>query len=72
MPHLPVISGDDFVKAMRKLGYQWDYTEGSHIILLHPSKGRLSVPRHKELGRGLLRNLIRDAGISRDEFLALL
>jgi predicted RNA binding protein YcfA (HicA-like mRNA interferase family) len=70
--HLPVISGDDFVKAMRKLGYQWDYTEGSHMILLHPSEGRLSVPRHKELGRGLLRNLIRDAGISRDEFLALL
>ena len=48
MPHLPVISGDDFARAMRKVGYQWDYSEGSHMILLHPSKGRLSVPRHKE------------------------
>ena len=72
MARLPVISGDDFVRAMRKIGYQWDHTEGSHMILLHPSKGRLSVPRHKELGRGLLRILIRDAGLTRDEFLGLL
>jgi predicted RNA binding protein YcfA (HicA-like mRNA interferase family) len=72
MPHLPIISGDDFVNAVKKIGYQWDHTEGSHMILLHPQKGRLSVPRHKELGRGLLRNLIRDVGITREEFIALL
>ena len=72
MARLPVISGDDFVKAMRKIGYVWDHTEGSHMILLHSSKGRLSVPKHKELGRGLLRALIRDAGLSREEFMALM
>ncbi len=72
MARLPVMSGDDFVKAMNKIGYIWDHTEGSHMILLHSSKSRLSVPRHKELGPGLLRALIRDAGLSRDEFLALL
>jgi len=69
---LPVVSGDDFVKAMRKVGYVWDHTEGSHMILLHSSKGRLSVPRHKELSQGLLRALIRDASISREEFIALM
>lgn len=72
MARLPVISGDDFGKVMRKIGYVWDHTEGSHMILLHPSRGRLSVPRHIELGRGLLRALIRDAGLTRDEFMALL
>ena len=72
MPHLPIISGDQFVKAMRKIGYNWDHTEGSHMILLHPSGRRLSVPRHPELGRGLLRALIRDAGLSREEFVNLL
>jgi predicted RNA binding protein YcfA (HicA-like mRNA interferase family) len=72
MPHLPVISGDDFVKAVKKIDYQLDHIEGSHMILLHPDKGRLSVPKHKELGRGLLRALIRDAGLTRDEFLKLL
>jgi len=69
---LPIISGDDFVKAMRKIGYVWDHTEGSHMILLHTSRGRLSVPRHKELGRGLLRALIRDVDLSREEFIALM
>lgn len=72
MARLPVISGDEFVKAMRKVGYVWDYTEGSHMILLHPSGRRLSVPRHKELGRGLLRSLIQDAGLTREEFVRLL
>jgi predicted RNA binding protein YcfA (HicA-like mRNA interferase family) len=72
VPHLPVISGYDFVKAIRKIGYQLDHTEGSHMILLHSSKGRLSVPNHKELGWGLLRALIRDAGLTRDEFIELL
>ena len=72
MPRLPVISGDEFAKAMRKIGYVWDHTEGSHMILLHSSGRRLSAPRHKELGRGLLRALILDAGLSREEFLKLL
>lgn len=72
MSRLPVMSGDDFVQAMRKVGYVWDHTEGSHMILLRPSGQRLSVPRHEELGRGLLRVLVNDSGLSRDEFLKLL
>ncbi len=72
MPHLPVISGDDFVKAVRKIGYEIDHTEGSHMILFCPGKSRVSVPKHKELGRGLLRALIRDIGLTRDEFIDLL
>ena len=72
MARLPVVSGDEFVKAMLKIGYVWDHTEGSHMILLHPSGRRLSVPRHKELGRGLLRSLIRDARLTREEFIKLL
>jgi predicted RNA binding protein YcfA (HicA-like mRNA interferase family) len=72
MPRLPIISGDQFVKAVSKVGYSWDHTEGCHMILLHPSGRRLSVPRHAELGRGLLRALIRDADLSREEFIGLL
>src|SRR6266508_2928067 len=49
-----MISGDDFVRAIRKIGYELDHTTGSHMILRHPSRKRLSVPRHRELGRGIL------------------
>jgi predicted RNA binding protein YcfA (HicA-like mRNA interferase family) len=72
VPRLPVISGDKFAKVMYKIGYIWDHTEGDHMILLHPSGQRLSVPRHKELGRGLLRALIKDAGLTSEDFLRLL
>ena len=72
MARLPVISGDQFVKAVAKTGFVWDRTEGSHMILIGPTGRRLSVPRHRELGRGLMRALIRDAGLTRDEFLQLL
>lgn len=71
MTRLPVISGDDFVNAMRKIGYVRDHTEGSHMILVHPVRRRLSVPRHHELDRGLLRRLINDAGLTREEFISL-
>ena len=72
MGKLPVISGDEFVKAVDHVGYSWDHTEGSHMILLNKNGRRLVVPRHKELGPGLLRKLIREVGISRTKFIALL
>ncbi|MBM3173897.1 MAG: addiction module toxin, HicA family [Chloroflexi bacterium] len=72
MPRLPVVSGDEFVKAVRKIGFVWDHTEGSHMILLNPNRRRLSVPRHRELGPGLLTKLIRDAGLTKEGFINLL
>ena len=72
MVRLPVISGRRFVRAMGRIGYVWDHTEGSHMILVHAERQRLSVPNHRELGRGILRALIRDAGLTREEFFELL
>lgn len=72
MARLPVMSGDEFIRAIAGAGFEWVRTEGSHMILKGPGGRRLSVPRHRELGKGLLRALIRDAGLSREEFLNLL
>jgi len=71
---LPVLSGADAVKALRGAGYEFDEQHGSHIILRHinPPHRRLSVPNHKELAKGTLRALIREAGLSVEEFTRLL
>lgn len=74
MSKLPVISGADAVKAFAKIGYQLDRQTGSHMILRHvdPPYRRLTVPNHKTLAKGTLRSLIREAGLTVDEFIALL
>ena len=69
---LTVMSGDDFVRVVSRIGFALDRMEGSHMVLIGPAGRRLTVPRHRELGRGLLRALIRDAGLTREAFLDLL
>jgi predicted RNA binding protein YcfA (HicA-like mRNA interferase family) len=62
MATLPVISGRDAVKVFEKFGFVFHHSNGRH----------LSVPDHRELDRGTLRALIRGAGITVEEFLALI
>jgi predicted RNA binding protein YcfA (HicA-like mRNA interferase family) len=71
---LPVVSGSEAVKAFGKAGYELDEQHGSHIILRRsdPPHRRLSVPNHKELAKGTLRALIREAGLTVEEFAKLL
>jgi predicted RNA binding protein YcfA (HicA-like mRNA interferase family) len=69
MGKLSNISGKKAVKIFTKICYQVDHQTGSHIILFHENKPILSVPNHSELAPGLLRSLIRQAGLTVDEFL---
>jgi len=75
MSKLPTISGKKAVKCFQKIGYQVIRQKGSHIRL-HPPQDSfrkpISIPDHKILGKGLLRKLLRDAKISKKEFLDLL
>jgi len=74
VPKLPVVSGIEVVKALAKIGYQVDHQTGSHVILREKEAPhrRLTVPRHSELARGTLRAIIRQAGLTVEEFLELL
>ncbi len=71
---LPVVSGAEAVRAFGKAGYEVDEQHGSHIILrrAEPPHRRLSAPNHKELAKETLRALIREAGLTVDEFARLL
>ena len=73
MPALPVISGAEAVNAFSCAGWSAVRQRGSHIIMVkNGSYVSLSVPNHRELARGTLRSLIRDAGLTTEEFLELL
>jgi predicted RNA binding protein YcfA (HicA-like mRNA interferase family) len=74
LTRLPVVSGREAVKAFERVGFVVDRQKGSHIQLRQVAAPhrRLSVPDHRTLAKGLLRALIRDAGLSEDEFHDLL
>jgi predicted RNA binding protein YcfA (HicA-like mRNA interferase family) len=65
MARLPVVSGQQAVRAFEALGWRVVRQSGSHVILVrdgHPAT--LSVPDHSEVAKGTLRSLIRAAGIT--------
>jgi predicted RNA binding protein YcfA (HicA-like mRNA interferase family) len=73
MPRLPALNWRDAVRAFERAGWQHDRTRGSHYVMIRPGQpGLLSVPMHDPIKRGTLRRLIREAGLTVDEFLKLL
>ena len=74
MSVLPRVSGREVVKVLLKIGYEQDRQRGSHIILrqITAPHRRLVIPDHSEVAKGTLRAVIRQAGLTVDEFKALL
>jgi predicted RNA binding protein YcfA (HicA-like mRNA interferase family) len=73
MPKLPVLSGNEAIKAFQRAGWRVDRRRGSHVVLLKPGHiASLSIPQHKELAPGTLRSILRVAGMSVDELVAVL
>lgn len=74
MSALPVVSGREVANALGKIGYVLDRQRGSHMILRQhaPPHRRLTVPEHKEIAKGTLRAIIRQAGLTVEEFRDLL
>ena len=73
MSKLPVLSGKDVCKIMGRIGYVIDHQTGSHIILRNsiPPFRRLTIPNHRELAKGTLRAIIKQAGITVEELRGL-
>jgi predicted RNA binding protein YcfA (HicA-like mRNA interferase family) len=68
MPKLPVLSGAEVIKAMERLGFQQMRQRGSHVVMRRGGAGTV-VPLHKEIKTGTLAGIIRQAGVTQDEFL---
>ena len=70
---LPIISGKKCVKALTKAGFYILRRKSTHIIMRRDNPfAQITVPDHKTLDRGMLRAIIRDAGLTIEEFNRLL
>lgn len=73
MSKLPRISGRECARALGKVGFYLKRQEGSHMILRREDPfAQVVVPDQKELDRGTLRGIIKQAGLGVDEFVKLL
>ena len=75
MSRLPVISSEQLITALNKVGFVFIRQKGSHLRLeKQTDKGiiKLTVPRHRMIKRGTLREIIKDAGLTVEEFIKLL
>ena len=73
MEKLPNISGRECVRALEKVAFYVKRQRGSHIIMRRDDPfAQTVVPDHKQLDRGTLRAIIRQSGLSVDEFVNLL
>ncbi len=75
MTKLPRLSGKEVIKALSRTGFVIMRQKGSHVIMKkHISGGEIAtvVPNHKEVDKGTLLEIIRQAKLTREEFMDLL
>ena len=71
MPKLPVVSGADLVRALEQLGFDRLRQRGSHVVMRRGEQG-CGVPLHRELKRGTLVGIVRQASLFPEEVIAAL
>ena len=68
MSRLPVVSSKEFTKFLIQKGFIYSRTRGCHHV--YKLNDRLvTVPERKEIGKGLLLDMIEEAGLSREDFI---
>lgn len=69
----PVVSGAELIRALERDGWNVVRQRGSHVRLKKAGRrNALVVPLHKEIRKGTLAGILRDAGLTADELRALL
>jgi predicted RNA binding protein YcfA (HicA-like mRNA interferase family) len=71
-PSLPIVSGRDVVRALTKAGFTEVSQRGSHVKLRNDAGRTAIVSMHRELARGTLRSILRQAGLEVEVFIDLL
>lgn len=71
---LPLLSAEEIIRILRKMGFEEIRQRGSHKYFKHADGRATVVPVHpgKDVSRGLLRKIIREIEVDREEFLKYL
>jgi len=70
---LPSLNWQRVTTALERAGFVFDRQKGSHLVYYHPETNlTVVIPRHREIKTGTLREILREADLSRDEFRKLL
>ena len=75
MTRLPLVSGRELIRALSRAGFEEVRTRGSHVSLrkITPERTyKTVVPLHKELARGTVNEILKQAGLTREELINLL
>ena len=67
MPKLPVVSGKECCKALGHLGFEDARQRGSHLVMRRGESGCV-IPMHAEIKTGTLCGILKQAGVSVEEF----
>jgi predicted RNA binding protein YcfA (HicA-like mRNA interferase family) len=65
---LPIISGKELTKILLKKGYWIKDHKGSHIHLRHATKRPITVPNHKTISKGTLKEIIKVTELKPEDF----
>jgi predicted RNA binding protein YcfA (HicA-like mRNA interferase family) len=70
-PKLPTLTARELLSILKKHGFSIDRQSGSHAVLIHQDGRRTTVPIHikRDIGKGLLRQIMKDAGLSAGDLL---
>lgn len=74
MPKLPTVTARQVISVLKKIGFEIVRQRGSHVRLKHTDSRVVTIPVHsgQNLGKGLLRKILRDAELNTEEFINLL
>jgi len=71
VPKLPHRSGAEVIRALERLGFSQVRQKGSHVVMRRGAAGCV-VPLHREVKAGTLTGVLRQAGVTTEEFLKVL
>jgi predicted RNA binding protein YcfA (HicA-like mRNA interferase family) len=72
MPRMPTVTSALMIEFLKSMGFRQSRQKGSHKFFRHPDGRTATVPFHKgeDIGRGLTEKILKDADVTRDDFLA--